>query len=236
MLEPERLNKLFSLLEKMTKSKITNPKLALPLYIQRAEKHSKRGFLFTAFMFLVLAAWQHYGTMRPGFYVLFAVYVLLQLFVLVHVMTFVATTWHLRKQHSSTMLIAVKSDLHHDMGFITELWKFDKTTLAYGLIQYRHRWSSFERRLALLNRKPGLFAVVAILISLSAALLLEEKDSHLLYWGLGLAAVILYAAKFEAFVSLERPQQVIQLLEYAIQHADQGNANPSEAGTSAPSV
>lgn len=230
MLETKRLNELFNLLEKMTKSEISHPKLALPLYIQRTEKYSRRGFLFIAFVFLVLAALQHYGPMRPGFYVLLAVCVLLQLFVFVHMMTFFATTWHLRKQHSSIMLTVLKNDLHHDMGFITELWKIDKTTLAYGLIQYRHRWSSFERRLALLNRKPGLFAVVAILISLSAAILLEEKDSHLLYWGLGLAAVILYAAKFKAFVSLERPKQVIQLLEYAIQHADQGNATPS--GTS----
>jgi hypothetical protein len=214
----------------MTKSKISHSKLALPLYIQRAEEYSKRGFLFTTFVFLVLVAWQHYGTMPPGFYVLLAVCVLLQLFVLVHLMTFVATTWHLRKQHSSTMLTALKNDLHHDAKFITELWTFDKATLAYGLLQYRHRWSFLEGRVAVIAgelRKLGLFPALAA-VSLSAATLLKE-DSNLFLWVPVIAAACIYLVALDALVSLERPQQVIQLLEYAIQHAGQCNANSSEA-------
>ena len=119
------------------------------------------------------------------------------------------------------MLAALKKDLHWDAKLLIQLWTFDKATLAYGLVQYRHRWLSLERRQAALARKPGLFGVIAILMTLSAALLLEEKDRHLLLWSLGIAAVIFYAVAFDAFVSLERPKQVIELLEYAIQHADQ---------------
>lgn len=229
MLEIERLNELFGLLETMTQAKTSYPESSPKM--QRLQKHFIRGCLFTASVFVVLAlglaAWQHYeGPAHPAFY-----YVLLSV-PLIPLVLFVWMNFNIaldqRRQHSSIMLTALKKDLHRDAEFVTRLLKFDKATLAYGLVQYRHRWSSFERRLAALARKPGLFAVVAVLIYLSAALLLEEKDSYLLLWGLGIAAVILYAEAFEAFISLERPKQVIKLLEYAIQHIDQCNTTSSE--------
>lgn len=190
--------------------------------MQRREKYSIRGFFFTALVFLGLAAWQLFGgTTPPGFrYIVLAVFFILLFLAIVYEETNVAIALDLRRQHTSIMLTALKNDLHHDAKWITRLWTFDKATLAYGLVQYRHRWSSFEDRLAVLARKPGLFLVVAVLISLSAAVLLEEKDSYLLPWGLMIAAAILHLVVFDALVSLERPKQVIQLLEYAIQHAD----------------
>jgi hypothetical protein len=228
MLEIERLNELFGLLEAMTQSKTGYPESTSSPKIQRLQKWLIRGFLFTASMILVLAAWQHFvGTVHPGFY--YAPLIVPLILLGLTAKTSVSIALDQRRQHSSIMLTALKKDLHCDAKLITQLWTFDEATLAYGLVQYRHRWSSFERHLAALARKPGLFGVVAILIYLLAALLLEEKDSDLLLWGLGIAAVILYVGVFEAFVSLERPKQIIKLLEYAIQQADQCKTTPSEA-------
>lgn len=231
MLETEKLDNLFSLLEKMTQSKISDPKFAPSPKMQRAEKYSICGFFFTALVFLGLAARQLFGgTTLPGFrYIVLAVFFILLFLAIVYMATFVTIALDRRRQHTSIMLTALKNDLHCDAKLITQLWTFDKATLAYGLVQYRHRWSSFEDRLAVLARKPGLFLVVAVLISLSAAVLLEEKDSYLLPWGLMIAAAILQVVVFHVLFSLERPKQVIKLLEYTIQHADQCNTSSPDA-------
>ncbi len=227
----------------MTQSKTSYPKLAPPLNIQCFEKYSIRGFLFTALVLLVLAvvlvAWQHHGiTPPPGFYgAVLIVNLILQVLGIVYVMTVVATAWWDGKQYFPAMLIALKNDLHHDEKFITRLWKFDKETLAYGLLQYRHRWSFAEGRVALIAgdlRKLGLFPAIAALL-ISAATLLKE-DSNAFVWFPVIVITILYLVALYVLDSLERPKQVIQLLEYAIQHADKCNAIPSEAGASAPSV
>lgn len=221
MQEIKRLDELCSVLEKMTKSEISPPKLVLPLWIQRAEKYSRGAYLFTTLVFLVLVIWQYNATVGPGLNVLVVVCGLLEFFVFIHVMTSLVMTWHIRKQHSSAMLTLLKNDLHHDAKFIPELWTFEKATLAYGLLQYRHRWSSFEGHIAGLAgdlRKLGLFPTLVAVILPAAALL--KEDSNLFLWIPVLFAASIYLAAFDSLTSLKRPQQVIQLLEYAIQHAD----------------
>jgi hypothetical protein len=236
MLETERLNDLFTLLDEMTQSKISDPKFAPPLIMQRLEKYSRNGFLFTALVFFVLAAWGLlYGTQRTGFHdALLAVYLIFLVLAFVSLTAVTASSlhflWHHRKQPFSPMLTALKNDLHRDEKFITQLWTFDKATLAYGLLQYRHRWLSFEGRVAGLAgnlRKLGLFPAWAA-ISMSAITLFKEDSNLLLSVPLTVAAIFSLVA-LGALVSLERPQQVIQLLEYAIQHADQYNTTPSDA-------
>ena len=230
MLETERLNVLFSLLEEMTQSKISDPKLAPSLIVQRLEKYPLIGSLPTALVFLVLVAWQRLGTTPPGFHdVLLVVYLLLVLLPFVSLVTVSASSfyvmWRHRKQPYSPMWITLENDLHRDAKWITQLLTFDKSTLDYGLLQYRHHWSSLEGRAAVLAgdlRKLGLFPAWAAL-SMAAATLRTE-DGNLFVWGPMIAAAIFYLVAFVAFLSRERPQQVIQLLEYAIQHADQCNA------------
>jgi hypothetical protein len=65
------------------------------------------------------------------------------------------------------MLSALKKDLHLDEKFITRLLRFDKETLAYGLLQYRYRWSFAEGRIVLISgelRKLGIFPALAALM------------------------------------------------------------------------
>jgi hypothetical protein len=236
MLETKKLDELFSLLEEMTQSKFNYPKLAPPLNLQRLEKYSIRGFLFTTLVLLVLAvvlvAWQHLGiTPPPEFYsAVLIVYLILQVLGIIYMMTVMANAWWDGKQHFPAMLTALKKDLHSDEKFITRLRMFDKETLDYGLLQYRHRWSFAEGRVALIAgdlRKLGVFPAIAALL-ISAATFLKE-DSNAFVWAPVIVITILYLVAFYVLDSLERPKQVIQLLEYAIQHADQCNATPFDA-------
>ncbi len=220
--ETERLNVLFSLLSEMTQSKISDPKFAPPLKMQRWEKLSRWGFLLTAFVFLVLVALQIFGIMRLELYVFLVAYVILVVFAVASVTIRAVIDWHQREQHFPAMLTALKNDLHHDDKFIKRLWEFDKATLHYGLLQYRYRWLSFESRVVLIAgdlRKIGLYPAVAAILIATGKLL--EGDGNSLFWATPVTVVaILYLLSVGAHISLERPQQVIQLLEYAIQHAD----------------
>ena len=126
--------------------------------------------------------------------------------------------------------ITLENDLRHDAKSIAQLRMFNKATLAYGLLQYRYRSSFLESRAALIGgnlRKLGLFPALAAL-AVSGAVLYKE-DSNLFLWGSVILAAIFYLVALVASLSLERHPQVIQLLEYAIQHPDQGNATPPDA-------
>lgn len=165
---------------------------------------------------------------------LLTVYLLHLVLGLVYLTTVIASAFHIiwrdRKQPFFPMLIALKNDLHRDAKLITRLLTFDQATLAYGLLQYHHCWSSFDGRVAGLAgdlRKFGLFPALAA-VCISAATLLKE-DSNLFLWVPVTVAAIFYLMALFALVSRERPQQVIQLMEYAIQHADQRSTTPSDA-------
>jgi hypothetical protein len=227
MLKTKSLDDLFSLLEEMTQSKFKYPKLAPPPIMQCFQKYSIRGFLFTSLLFLVLAVVQvirqHLGiTSPPGFYLAALILILiLQAFGIVYVMTVVATAWWDGKQHFPAMLIALKKDLHSDEKFITRLWTFDKETLAYGLLQYRHRWAFAEGRVVAMAgnmQKLGLVPAMAALL-ISAATFLRENNNAFV-WATVIITAFLYLVALYVLDSLERPKQVIRLLEYAIQHED----------------
>lgn len=237
MLQTEKLNELFCLLEKMTQSMIR----AVPIRLQRAEKYFKSGILITGFALLALilglVIWkqclaQKYcveNDLELYFSLLIICLILLLVSIFGYAVTNTAIERQLRKQYSSSpMLTAVKNDLYDDAKFITEeLWTFDKATLAYGLLQYRHRWSSQEGRAAVLAgdlRKLGLFPAW-VALSISAAAL--KEDSNLILWLPIIAAAVFHTLAVVAFVSSERPRQVILVLEYAIQHADKSNTTPS---------
>jgi hypothetical protein len=237
MLKTRNLEELFSLLEEMTQSKTNYPKVAPPLIMQRFGKYSMRGFVFTASMFLVLAIllvrWQYLGITSPlGLYVLLIVNLILLVFAIVYVMTVVATVWWDGKQYFPAMLSALKKDLHLDEKFITRLLRFDKETLAYGLLQYRYRWSFAEGRIVLISgelRKLGIFPALAALIISSATL----SKEFLIFV---IATASLYVLALYVLDSLERPKQVIQLLEYAIQHAENPTRSHLMPITSPPSA
>jgi hypothetical protein len=211
MLETKKLDELFGLLEEMTQSKTNYPKAVPPLIMQRFGKYSMGGILLTASVFLVLTivliGGQYLGiTSPPGFYgaelIVNLILLVLLVFLLVYAMTVAATVWWDGKQYFSAMLTALKKDMHGDEKFITRLRMFDKQTLNYGLLQYRHRWSFAEGRVALISgdlRKLGLFPALVALIIPAATL------SNEFLWIPGIAAAILYIVALYVLDSLERP-------------------------------
>ena len=213
MLEAERLNVLFSLLEEMTQSKNSDLKLAPSPVVQRLERYPLIGSLLAALVFLGLVLWQRLDDTPPpaGFHdVLLVVYLLLVLLPFVSLVTVSTSSfyvmWRHRKQPYSPMWITLENDLHRDAKWIRQLWTLDKATLAYGLLQYRHSWSSLEGRAAVLAgdlRKLGLFPAWAAL-SMAAATLLKE-DSELFLWGPVILAGTFYLMAFIAFLSTGSP-------------------------------
>lgn len=238
MLETEKLDDLSRLLEEMTQPEISYPKFAPLLIMWRLLKYFLIGFLLTVIALFALVRWrQRLETTPPGFHDdLLAVYLLLVVLFLAIVTTlifgFLYITWH-RKQLVPYLFPSLKNTLHRDAKLITQLWTFDKATLVYGLLKYRHRWLSSEGRVAALVgdfRKLGLFPALAALFISAATLFKEDSNPFLSFlWDFLAIVAIFYLIVFVALLSRERPQQVIQLLEYAIQHADQYNTTPSDA-------
>ncbi|MEO6561858.1 MAG: hypothetical protein ABIN99_02265 [Nitrosospira sp.] len=240
MLKNKKLDDLSRLLEEMTQLKIGDPILAKLTLIMRG--------LAIYFLFVLLPSvfalfWrylerQQLGTTPPGFHNtqlvvdwLIAVYLIISILILIVSISYI--TWY-NKRLAPYTLPSLEYILRRDAEFITRLLMFDKVTLAYALLQYRHRWSTAEACAAAFVgdlRKLGLIPALAALIALliSATTLLKE-DSNPFVWGGVVTIVAIFVIynvmAFAAFLSRQRPQQVIQLLEHAIQHADQCNATP----------
>lgn len=236
MLETEKLDDLFKLLKDMTQPK-SDPRLAPSPIARRLIEYPLIGSVLIFIIFLVLAAWQHFGPtpLPSGFYkVLPYFHLLLLVLALVPLVMITASTffnmWRHRKQPFFAAWVTLENDLPRDANSITELLRrFNKATLAYGLLQYRHRWSSLESRAAVIGgnlRKFGLFPAWAALAISGAALF--KEDSGLSLWALLPIVATMQGIAACVFLSHERRQQVIQLLEYAIQYADQGNATPTD--------
>jgi FtsH-binding integral membrane protein len=126
--------------------------------------------------------------------------------------------WKQRKNPYSAIMQRLNYGLHGDLPFLSQLQKFDTATLQYALIQYRQSWGISENRVSLLTgnlRKLGLFPALAA-ASISASTLMKDDSSFLLWLPVVLAAVFSIIG-FIALGQRERPQQVIELLEYAIE-------------------
>ncbi|HET7062061.1 MAG TPA: hypothetical protein VFI43_07770 [Nitrosospira sp.] len=247
MLETEKLDKLSCLLKEMTRPGISQPKAAPLLIMERQIAHSMIGFLLLlGFAYFSQSEGQRLFGITPlelHDALLIVQWPLIACFVFFLVML-TRRALYIRRHRKELVPFPFlyppqKSALHRDAEFITQLLRFDKATLAYGLLQYSHRWSSPEGRAAVFVgdlRKLGLVPTVVALF-ISVAMLFKGDSSPFLLFlqDLVVIVIIYYVAAFLGFLSRERPQQVIQLLEYAIQHADQCNATPHDAIASAPS-
>lgn len=128
--------------------------------------------------------------------------------------------WRHRKQRFPGLLARIKLDIQADANFLTQLQSYDKPTLEYALLQYRYRWNVFDGRVGLLTgdlRKLGLFP--ALTASAMAASTLLKNDSNMYLWMPLILAACFYLVAFHAHGRRERPQQVVDLLDYAIGHA-----------------
>lgn len=232
MLETEKLDELFSLLKEMTHPGISHLKFAPDVGPALMCSLIGLSWPFVFSSILLPARWQHLGMTPSELHDallnverLFLVIFLGSLIILI--LTLLYIVWH-HKQFVPYLSYSVKNDPQRDAKFTTQLLRFNKATLAYCLLKYRHRWSSRDDRIAVLAgdlRKVGLLPALAALLALfiSAAAIFFKENSHPLIffvWDFVAAVVILYMTAFYGLISRERPQQVIELLEYAIQHAD----------------
>ncbi|MBN8739541.1 MAG: hypothetical protein BGP24_05840 [Lysobacterales bacterium 69-70] len=135
--------------------------------------------------------------------------------------------WQSRKRPYENLFALLQIDLQADTRYLIKLAAYDKATLQYALLQYHHQWNTIDSRLSLLIgdlRKVGFFPAFAA-SAVSASMLLKN-DSSLWLWLPLLVLATLQVLLFPLHVNRERPQQVAELLRFAIEHA---TASPATA-------
>jgi hypothetical protein len=235
MLKTKKIDDLFCLLRIMTRPWTGHPNAPRLLIMWRLLKFSLSGLVLTVIAYSWLPAlWQRFEVTPSELHdALFVVGCLFTAFFVVFITTIIVGLFYIARHRKELVpYLFPKNELHRDAEFITQLLAFDKATLAYGLLQYPHRWLFTQDLVAVLAgdlRKLGLFPALTALLISAAILFKADSNPFLLFLrDLVAIAVIYYLAAFLNFLSNRRPRQVIQLLEYAIQHADQCNSTPPD--------
>lgn len=226
MLQSDRIDELFDLIQTMTLSKRAQHGIRPSDKLQRLEKGLLVAYITTMAVFGSVAVWSRFSApSQQVVSVLMGIYIanlcLALLYLAAVAINIGGGLWRHRKKPLTAILANLNFDLRQDANFLTRLWAFDKATLQYGLLQYRHCWDAFDSRVAALSgelRKIGLFPAIAA-ASVSASSLLKS-DSNLFLWLPLCLAACFYLVSLYALGQRERPQQVIALLEYAVLHAD----------------
>ncbi|WP_199135370.1 hypothetical protein [Delftia sp. ASV31] len=234
MLKTESLDPLFSLLEEMTLVQREDGAFQPSARMRRLESATLYGYL-GAMALLVIAAWvQRAWPSQSVATSIWPLYVVVLLCALAYLLTSAFNAghvlWRHRKQRFPGLLARIKLDIQADANFLTQLHGYDKATLEYAQLQYRHRWNIFDGRVGLLTgdlRKLGLFP--ALTASAMAASTLLKNDSNIYLWMPLILTACFYLVAFHAHGRRERPQQVVDLLDYAIDHAEAKAASPPEA-------
>lgn len=229
MSRDDKPSELFQLLKDMT---VPPPKGASspppkPL-MQRIEKWLLIALVAALLLLVIAVAWYRFESSAPssGINVVtgalsIAVLLLAVLYPIVSTINMAWTAWRERHEYFPVLFAAMQRNLQTDATFLARLWGFDKRTLEYGLIQYRHHWSMPDRRVGSLVgdiRKIGLFPALAATVVSAATLM--KAGSNLYLWIPVAVTCALYMVGFITVNQHERSEQVIALLEYAIRHAD----------------
>ncbi|WCM85465.1 hypothetical protein M5C97_09900 [Acidovorax sp. NCPPB 3859] len=225
MLKPDSLNSLFSLLEEMTLIQRENGEFRPPAWLSRSEMLTIYGYMASV-MCVLIAAWIQRTWPSPiHSFSLQLAYLAMVLFGLAYMLIAILSVgtlfWRHRKKRLAAHLARLKIDMLADRSFLMQLLKYDKATLEYGQMQYKHTWVKFDTRIGLIIgdlRKLGLFP--ALTASSMAASTLLKNDSNIYLWMPLILAACFYLVGFYAQGRQERPLQVMDLLDYAIRHAD----------------
>lgn len=127
--------------------------------------------------------------------------------------------WQASKRPYENLITQLQIDLQADARYLTRLAAYDKPTLQYALLQYRHRWDVADGRLSLLIgdlRKIGLFPAFAA-SAISASMLIKNDSSPWLWLPLLVLATL--HLLLLPLHNRERSQQVAELLRHAIEQA-----------------
>ncbi|AZU14339.1 hypothetical protein AC611_16985 [Xanthomonas phaseoli pv. phaseoli] len=227
----EELAALYELLEEMTLAEDKKFSSLSSEWLKKIENWLMISFLITILVILGFAALYRYGPDAPVVNMIGAMQVANWVLLFIALLYFVTLSigfYQFFRQHRrksfALILRRLESDLLDDAQFLGRLDEFDKTTLEYGLLQYKHRWSTVDGRVSLLVgdiRKIGIFpAFAAAAIS---ATILAKQDSSFMLWAPLILACCFYLIAFYATGRRERPDQVIALLELVIRHAKEHN-------------
>lgn len=230
MLQNDKFDSLHKLLYEMTQENKADHH-TLPPRLRQLERMFTLGFIVSVFLFAIVAFFDRLTSetinhsMTSLLMLMLILYFAMLIFGVLHMLTHVVlafrTTRRQGKGRFNAILASLEHDLSVDASFLKRLWEFDKETLQYALLQYQHRWRVFDGRMAMFSgdlRKLGLLPAF-VAASISATTLLKE-DANMFLWMPLILACGFYAISFCAMASRERPEQVIALLEYAVQHAD----------------
>ena len=225
MLKSESLDPLYSILRDMTlverRSAVAEPVTKMQLL----EKFSLRAYFVVMVLFLVAVLAQRVWSTQVLVESVEILYLFFLFVVLVYLLsaTFNAGLifWRGYKQPFPWLLSPMQLDMGTDADYVNRLVTFDKPTLSYALLQYRYHFDVQEGRVSSLAgdlRKLGLFPAIAA--SAVAASTLAKNDGNLIWWAPLILAACFYFMAFVVHAQRERPQQVIKLLELAIEHAE----------------
>lgn len=232
MLQRRKLDVLFQLLEEMT---LCSRETAIPVlarWMLRIGKWLMAGFA-TSMILLVGAVFLYWSKLhRPAHHVpvpipVTVIYLVGMAFAILYMLAaivgLISVMWHQRHERFPALLARVKQDLLEDTDFLARLQAFDKPTLEYGLIQYRHNHGIVDGRIALFAgdiRKIGLFPALTT-AAMAAATLLKDNINAPFLWTPLILACSFYLVAAVAIGQRERIGQVIALVEYSVGHADE---------------
>lgn len=230
MPQPEKLDALFQLLQEMTLCVRKGVASRSTRWMERVEKTLMLACITTMIGVAIVAVWYRLASNQPlhgvpePLEIIYLVGMLLAaLYVITAVFNLAGMIWRQRHERFAAILRPLKKDLPGDVDFLVQLGDFDKPTLTYGLIQYRHQYWVSDGRVAMLAgdiRKIGLFPAL-MAVAVAAAALLKESGSNPFLWAPVILAGCFYLVGVVIVGQRERANQVIALLEYAIGQADE---------------
>src|SRR5690348_404096 len=229
MPQREKLDALFCLLREMTLCVRRAAADTFTRWMERIEKTLMIAFITTMTAFVIVVVWYRLASGESFHGVrgsINAIYLISTLWAALYLLTAIiyiaSMLWRHRHERFAAILRPLEKDLAGDVDFLAQLRDFDKPTLTYGLVQYRHHYLASDGRVAMLAgdiRKIGLFPAL-MAVAVAAAALLKESGSNPFLWAPLVLACCFYLVSVIVVGQRERASQVIALLEYAIGHAD----------------
>lgn len=243
MLQREKLDALFQLLKEMTLCSRGNGVSGFSRWMRRIGTWLIIAFVVTMALLVIVALGYRSRPNPPGpnlpdaINCIYLVGILwAMLYMLTIVADVVATLWRSYRKHPHAILDRLHDDLLEDAKFLARLQSFDKPTLEYGRIQYRHNYAIADGRVTLLAgdlRKIGLFPALVAAAAAAAALLKSGMGASLL-WAPLILACCFYLVSLVVTGRRERVAQVIALVEHGIAHAGELPTAPLAVGTRPP--
>lgn len=127
--------------------------------------------------------------------------------------------WKERHDSFSTIPKLIQGSMQDDAPYTRQLMTYPKALLEYALLHYRHHWGVVDGRTLLIAgdiRKLGLFPGLLAISVAAPKLLIVGSNAWL--WAPIILAGCFHLMAFFVMASGERRNQVIALIQYAIDH------------------